>query len=257
MNERKNEKVKEIIKEIRGLNVIEYEKTNIYIIENLIDDSQCKKFINFIEKLPLKKIFYAPGNNVPCYVKNLDELLDLNDEFFYLFPNCKKEYNEIMKDVNKKDDITSNYLNGFTKEDLLEYKNEFNQIMQKVGEIMQSVNNSIDCNYNSGYILRKIYGNTRLHSDGINEIQEANITFVKENHKGNYKMIRNTTVIISLNDDYEGGNFNFPYYDISIRLKKGSILLFPPFWTHTHSTDDLLNDTFRYTITTWTCNKIL
>jgi predicted 2-oxoglutarate/Fe(II)-dependent dioxygenase YbiX len=62
---------------------------------------------------------------------------------------------------------------------------------------------------------------------------------------------------MTLNDDYEGGQFIFPYYDITVKLKKGSVLIFPPFWTHEHSTNELENNTFRYTITTWNCDRIL
>ena len=44
--------------------------------------------------------------------------------------------------------------------------------------------------------------------------------------------------------------------DIKVKLKKGSVIIFPPFWTHPHETEDLLNNTYRYTINTWSCQKI-
>ena len=90
----------------------------------------------------------------------------------------------------------------------------------------------------TAYQFRKIFGETRLHYDGI---------------KGSYEDTneRFLSVIICLNDDYEGGEICFPVQDRIIKMKKGDILAFPPYWTHPHYSNDLLNKTYRYTINTW------
>ena len=59
------------------------------------------------------------------------------------------------------------------------------------------------------------------------------------------------SVIIALNDDYDGGEFYFPIQDYKIKLKKGDIILFPPYWTHPHKVYSPLNRTYRYTINSW------
>ncbi len=59
------------------------------------------------------------------------------------------------------------------------------------------------------------------------------------------------SVIIALNDDYEDGTFHFPNQKFSVKLKKGQLIAFPPYWTHLHGVEELKNDTFRYTINTW------
>ena len=69
---------------IDNYNVIEYEKTNIYVIENIIDDNLCDILRNLIETLPLIKTRYENGNNVECYKTILGELLEL-DDFFHFF----------------------------------------------------------------------------------------------------------------------------------------------------------------------------
>jgi len=81
--------------------------------------------------------------------------------------------------------------------------------------------------------FRKIYGPTKLHWDGT---KPAN---------------RSMAIVVALNDDYEGGEFIFPLQDYKIKLKKGQALMFPPYWTHPHRTEDLKNGTFRYTINNW------
>ena len=115
------------------------------------------------------------------------------------------------------------------------------KIINKCGQILFEKYN-IKCGGDSGYCFRKIYGSTKLHSDGINPIQNKYLPFNK---------IRNMSVIICLNDDYEGGEFYFPRQDYKVKLKKGDIIMFPPYYTHPHMTYPLLNKTYRYTINTW------
>lgn len=95
----------------------------------------------------------------------------------------------------------------------------------------------------SGYCFRKIYGATRLHKDGviINPV----------NNRLSIRTIRNMSIIIALNDDYEGGEFYFPKQDFRVKLKKGDIICFPPYYTHPHMVEAPLNRTYRYTINTW------
>mgnify|MGYP003968137707 CR=1 FL=1 len=59
------------------------------------------------------------------------------------------------------------------------------------------------------------------------------------------------TSIVMLNDDYEGGIFHFPNQKISVKLKKGQLIAFPPYWTHLHGVEAVINNTYRYTINTW------
>ena len=84
----------------------------------------------------------------------------------------------------------------------------------------------------------------------------SNINFIKDNKKGEYAMVRNASIVFTLNDDYEGGIFHFPYYNVNVRLKKGSVIIFPPYWTHEHEVSELTNNTYRYTISTWSCMKL-
>jgi len=91
--------------------------------------------------------------------------------------------------------------------------------------------------------LRKIFGKTNLHVDNPRYLTD------KEN-------IRCLSVIIALNDNFEGGVFNFPYHKFSKKLKKGSVICFPPYWTHPHEVSSVENNKFRYTITTWMMEKI-
>lgn len=117
--------------------------------------------------------------------------------------------------------------------------NEFDKLVYDIiHELVKKLKKyNIDINEDTGYCYRKIFGPTRYHKDGI--------------YDNNNKKNRNMSVIICLNEHYEGGEFYFPQQDRKIKLKKGNIIAFPPYWTHPHMTYPLLNNTYRYTINTW------
>lgn len=243
---------------IDGYKIIEYEKSNIFVIEDIFDDALCEEFCNLIDVLPSKKITYFSGNNVKCHISHMNELMNTKDDLFYAFSTDSTEYAKMLENATRpnKPVIHTNLMNGVTHDTVVDFNGKINKRIKKVAELMKEINTHIKFDHNSGYILRKIYGPTRLHIDGINEIYNSDINFIHDKKFGDYKMIRNATIIIALNDDYDGGLYNFPYYGVSLRLKKGSVLIFPPFWTHEHEATELMNNTTKYTITTWTCMKI-
>jgi 2OG-Fe(II) oxygenase superfamily len=116
-------------------------------------------------------------------------------------------------------------------------------IKNKIGDIIKLVisqNPFFPHNvFDNGYTLRQIHGGTIIHVDGI--IENSNST-------SNPRLL---SIIINLNDDYEGGEFHFPKQDIKIRLKKGEAICFPPYWTHPHEVSSVSFGEYRYTINTW------
>jgi len=103
-----------------------------------------------------------------------------------------------------------------------------------------------DMKGDTGYQFRKIFGETRLHYDGIYHTLNNSIKTRNEDIDERF-----LSIIICLNDDYEGGEICFPVQNRIIKMKKGDILAFPTYWTHPHYSNDLLNKTYRYTINTW------
>jgi len=126
---------------------------------------------------------------------------------------------------------------------------EFEKYDAIIYDVMEKTTKKIQEDYkvtffgDSGYNLRKIHGPTKEHSDSFLSDTDAQNISSKE--------IRNLSVIIALNSDYEGGELCFTKQNFSIKLKKGQMIAFPPFWTHPHYTNDLLNNTYRYTVNTW------
>ena len=106
----------------------------------------------------------------------------------------------------------------------------------------------------SGYCLRKIYGSTRQHKDGT--ICATSFHVINNKTYAPIDNVRALSAILILNDDYEGCFFEFPRQEISLSLKKGQLIAFPPYWTHPHKVTEPLNGSYRYTINMWLYDEL-
>ena len=57
--------------------------------------------------------------------------------------------------------------------------------------------------------------------------------------------------MLYLNDDFSAGHTKFPLYNINIKPKTGSIILFPPMWTHLHLGEPPLEGYAKYICMTY------
>jgi hypothetical protein len=245
-------------KSMYGHNVIEYKNLNIYIIEGIFDDDSCKDIISIIDKSIVNinnKRNYSGTNNVLCYAMELDQLIDNDDTLYYKFSTNTNEYQSILNDIACNDIKYKNKNNGENKKAFEDIKNNIIKKINKIRKIMNTVDKNIKLAFSSPIELRKIFGETRLHTDGILHLYESNITYVNKGKRYNDSklLVRNLSMVCALNEDYEGGVFNFPNQNITFKLKRGSVILFPPYWTHPHEVSELLNYTNRYTINSWFC----
>lgn len=245
--------IKNIVRCIRDntINIKEYEGKQIYVIENLLTKTHIKEFINLINKLPLNDELIKPnGSNVQGYMNVLQNNMLLDDSKYYKY------------DIGLKKIEITNKLNGLMHNDIIMQINNLNQIFIDVYKIINDINQNINVEFNSNYILRIITGATRLHKDDIIIDKSFNLNKIMKfgeqiNFNMNTEIHRRLSTIIALNSDYDGGELVFPEQNVSIKLKEGDIICFPPYWTHPHRSNELLNNTKRYTITCWHGNKVV
>lgn len=234
---------------INGYKVLDY--SNIYIIENVLDLSFCDYIVKIIDILPKIYIKHKPHNNVQCYISYSNEILSNYNEYFCFYPNLDN-YNENFTP------ILTNNINGVKLSEINNIKSKINNILENISSIINEKNKYVSIKYISGLNFRKIYGETRQHCDCLINVHNSNITAINNNDiLSDYKMVRNASIIFTLNDNYEGGEFYFPIQGLKIKMKKGSVVIFPPYWTHPHEVSSVLNGTFRYTINTWSCENLL
>lgn len=61
---------------------------------------------------------------------------------------------------------------------------------------------------------------------------------------------RTLSVVMYLNDDYEGGEISFPQVGVTIKPESGSIIFFPSNFVFTHAVSEMKNGT-RYALPNW------
>lgn len=61
---------------------------------------------------------------------------------------------------------------------------------------------------------------------------------------------RGVSAILYLNDNYEGGEIEFPYHNIKIKPEAGMLLLFPPNYAYAHIAHPVTSGT-KYAFVTW------
>jgi len=61
---------------------------------------------------------------------------------------------------------------------------------------------------------------------------------------------REVSAIVYLNDDYEGGELEFPHFNVKIKPKSGMLLLFPSNYAYAHIAHPISKGT-KYALVTW------
>jgi hypothetical protein len=243
---------------INGYNTIEYNGKQIYIIENILDNKLCEEIRTLIDTVKLRTIDYGPSQNVKCHIINEFEILNSSDKMYYPLSTNESKYLKLLNNINNGGPIYTNELNGIDLVTFHKLMDKLRHCETTITQILKELNDYIHLECNSGYLFRKIYGQTKIHIDGPNATaQKTSLHFVNrfDDNNLNVFVIRICSAIFCLNDDYDGGLFYFPNQDVTVKLKKGSIILFPPYWSHPHEVSEPINNTYRYTLSTWFCKK--
>jgi 2OG-Fe(II) oxygenase superfamily len=128
-------------------------------------------------------------------------------------------------------------------------------VIEKIKELFKSVseiNDKIKIVGQTLFELRKVYGETRIHQDGV-----FNGDIIQTENNGKVKTVRSLTIVLTLNDDFEGGVYTFPNQNITIKPKKGTAILFPPYYTHPHGVSAIENGKFRYICSSWALDEFM
>jgi hypothetical protein len=249
-----------ITRTIQNYNTIEYAEKSIYIIENIFDDEFCDELRKAIDILPLRKNMYGYSQNVKCFITDESILKKISDTLYYEFSTDDHDVSRLLAKIKSPtESIYTNDLNGLSKSFVGDLFAKIESRIEMVKSIFQELNPKLVFEYNSGFMLRKIYGPTRNHCDGpqsgINRNSSLKFINERDTDKLNVQYIRNSSCIFTLNDDYEESEFFFSYHNVKLRLKKGSLVCFPPYWSHPHEVSEPTNNTYRYTVSTWFCEK--
>jgi predicted 2-oxoglutarate/Fe(II)-dependent dioxygenase YbiX len=72
----------------------------------------------------------------------------------------------------------------------------------------------------------------------------------KEHYDGGTEMGRAISAVIYLNDNYEGGQIEFPNFKVKLKPEKGMLILFPSNYAYRHVAHEVTQGT-KYSLVTW------
>jgi len=87
-------------------------------------------------------------------------------------------------------------------------------------------------------------------SEGYGLLRYSSGEYYHAHYDGGTDMGRSISAILYLNDDYEGGEIEFVNFDIKIKPKAGTFILFPSNYAYRHIAHPVISGT-KYAIVTW------
>lgn len=92
--------------------------------------------------------------------------------------------------------------------------------------------------------------NEAMYHEGYNLLKYSENEEYKTHYDGGTNSGRAISAICYLNDDYEGGEIEFPYFNVKIKPQAGMLLLFPSNFAYTHVAHPVTLGT-KYAMVTW------
>jgi predicted 2-oxoglutarate/Fe(II)-dependent dioxygenase YbiX len=129
------------------------------------------------------------------------------------------------------------------------------QVGITVNPALAEVNSKLFDAYGKG--MNKLFTESNIDTTVFSVIDEG-YTLLKYSVGGKYGLHvddtgqgnRKISILLYLNDDYEGGETAFPRQGVTHKGKTGSLIFFPSGWTHPHESKPLLAGT-KYATITW------
>lgn len=140
-------------------------------------------------------------------------------------------------------------LNIFDTE-LLEKEPEFNRLGFKLMEKVQYYTECYRRFWKIEFFPRQA-SNEEIRIKKYTANAEVEEGFGYHSDVGDYASARRFLVtMFYLNDVEEGGQTTFPEYKLAAKPTKGSLLIFPPFWTHPHQAEPPISND-KYIVSTY------
>lgn len=89
-----------------------------------------------------------------------------------------------------------------------------------------------------------------LYHENYNMLRYRGGQQYHQHYDGSTKTGRTISAICYLNEDYAGGELEFPNFDVKIKPKKGSLLLFPSNYAYSHVAHPVTEGQ-KYALVTW------
>lgn len=94
------------------------------------------------------------------------------------------------------------------------------------------------------------YGVAFLEHDSYQILKYGKGQYFTNHIDDHPKYHRRVSSVYYINDDYEGGEINFPRFNISYKPKANQMIVFPSTYVYNHSVSEVISGT-RYSVVSW------
>jgi len=145
------------------------------------------------------------------------------------------------KKIRDTDSFSVEYIDHIVEEDPFGYLDAFNK---NLSNIFYSGFNKYEIDY------KNVYGITFSNHQNYEVLRYGNGQMFKNHIDDHEAFHRRISTVYYLNDNYEGGEINFPRFNISYKPKANEFLIFPSTYVYNHSISEVTNGT-RYAVVSW------
>lgn len=129
-----------------------------------------------------------------------------------------------------------------------EWANTSNEIMKFAGELCQKIVRKVDENLN--VYKSQFYPNYNPVPDQMIVLKYQTGQEYKQHVDAGNGNNRIVSMVAYLNDDYEGGNIEFPYFNYDLKPPANSMIFFPSNYIYAHIAHPVKEGT-KYAIVNW------
>jgi hypothetical protein len=178
--------------------------------------------------------------NFESLIKDIEDVVDTN----LVSWNKASVTSDNGSTINENTRDTSIIGIPYTNHDNIDFTNTFSTFLTTLSSIFYKSFNVLEVDYCNYYNF-----STNWHDSY--SILKYSIGQKFTNHIDDHKdYIRRVSTIYYMNDDYSGGEINFPRFNISYKPKKDELLIFPSNFVYNHSVSEVTKGT-RYAVVSW------
>jgi predicted 2-oxoglutarate/Fe(II)-dependent dioxygenase YbiX len=120
-----------------------------------------------------------------------------------------------------------------------------NDVLQNIHNQFNVLSTSAFSGYKNRYKL-----DGEMYSEGVSLLKYSEGEYYGDHYDYHPSNRRQITAICYLNNSFEGGEIEFPYFDIKIKPQPGMLILFPSNYAYRHISHNITKGT-KYALVTW------
>jgi predicted 2-oxoglutarate/Fe(II)-dependent dioxygenase YbiX len=133
----------------------------------------------------------------------------------------------------------------------LKKSSQFNESLKNIDDKFNSITKECLSSYRKIFDINEPF----YYTEHNNLLKYTDSQYFRSHYDGDTGSKRSISLILYLNDEYDGGEIEFVNFDIKIKPSAGSLFIFPSNYAYRHIAHPIKSGT-KYAIVTWIHDRI-